>query len=93
MWPFQKKIASDKDLIPVFIPSLSAILVHHEKEKGSPLTEAEVLAIRDKAAVMMIPRADLAIFEERRGYKDIEPELCWLQWRLLRLTLNENKQA
>ena len=80
---------SDSDLVPIFIPSLSAILLHHERKKGSPLTEPEVLAIRDKATVMMMPGEKVAKMDESRGYKDIDPELCWLQWQHLRLQLQE----
>ena len=84
---------SNEELIPVFIPSLSAILLHREQEKGSPLTEAEVIGIRDEATVVMLPKAQADKMDESRGYADINPELCWLQWRLLRLTLHEKPEA
>jgi hypothetical protein len=75
---------NNEDLLPVFMPSLAALLLHHERKKGAPLTEAEVIAIRNEATVVMVPRGHVSAVEEKRGYKDIDPELCWLQWRLLR---------
>ena len=45
----QKK-DSEEELIPVPVPALVAVLLNKESEKGSPLTEQEVLEIRDNAA-------------------------------------------
>jgi hypothetical protein len=36
-----------QDLVPYFMPSLSAILVNAEDKKGSPLEYDEVVEIRD----------------------------------------------
>jgi len=68
------------------IPALSAILAAKEREKGSPLTESEVLAIRDSAAVMVLPDKGEPLVE-RRGYADIDPQKCWQQWQALRVQL------
>jgi hypothetical protein len=75
---------NDDDLIPVFIPSLSSILLRYERDKGSALTESEVIEIRDKCTVVMLRRAAAAQMDERRGYVDIDPERCWQQWQELR---------
>ncbi|MBY0456673.1 MAG: hypothetical protein K2V38_04995 [Gemmataceae bacterium] len=48
---------AEPKLIPVFIPALVVQLVHSEREKGRALTEAEVLAIRDRGACMVIGRS------------------------------------
>ncbi len=80
---------SNDDLIPVFIPSLSSVLLHYERDKGSPLSESEVIAIRDKCTVVMLPRADAAKMDERRGYPDIDPAQCWQQWQELRTQFDE----
>ena len=71
---------STDPLIPVFIPALVVLLVHHEKEKGSPLTEAEVLAIRDNGTCVMMPTSWAIELDRTRGYNDIDPERCWEQW-------------
>jgi hypothetical protein len=73
-------------LIPV--PALSAILFAKEKEKGSPLTEAEVVAIRDDSAVIALPDHGKAL-AERRGYEDIDPDNCWREWQTLRGQIRE----
>jgi len=70
------------------IPALSAILVAKEREKGSPLTEAEVLRIRDQAVVMVLPDKGEPLLE-RRGYKDINPEHAWQQWQVVRAQLQQ----
>lgn len=62
------------------MPSLIALLVSAENEKGSVLTEEEVLAIRDGGHCVM-SYVDVAIkVNEERGYNDIDPEDCWNQW-------------
>lgn len=80
---------ADEDLVPVFIPSLAAVLINHERAKGQPLTEAEVLTIRDKCAVVMLQRPDADALATRRGYLDIDPDRCWPEWLALRSSLLE----
>lgn len=73
------------DVELVFIPSLMALLHSEEDRKGAPLTEREVLAIRDKASCMaMDPRAAQTM-ERSRGYADIDPERAFEHWQMLRL--------
>ena len=78
---------SAEALIPVFMPSLVAILLRREQDKGSPLTEDEVIAIRDKSTAVMTPRPVAVKIAEQRGYDDIDPEDCWAQWQEIRKTL------
>lgn len=75
---------NDEKLIPVFIPALGVLLVSMEDKKGSPLTPDEVLAIRNKAAVIMMRASDAHKMDESRGYRDIDPENCWHDWQKLR---------
>jgi hypothetical protein len=72
---------SDQQLIPVFIPALVTLLVRAELLKGSPLTEQEVLAIRDEGACIMMRVEHVLAVDERRGYGDIDPEQAWEQWQ------------
>lgn len=67
-------------LCSVFMPALVAILHAAEQEKGAPLTEAEVLAIRDNAVCMTVPLSVANDLERSRGYSDISPEDCWHGW-------------
>ncbi len=81
-------MSDDADLIPVFIPSLSAVLIAAEDTKGEPLTNDEVLSIRDSAACIMMTPTDVAKLAESRGYDDIDPENCWYEWQMLRRELD-----
>lgn len=67
-------------MIVLFIPSLISLLVSKAEEKGSPLTEQEVLAIRDNATAIVTDAEGVLAVAERRGYQDIDPEHCWEEW-------------
>ncbi|NHZ94090.1 hypothetical protein F2P45_34685, partial [Massilia sp. CCM 8733] len=59
-------------------------LVSAENKKTSPLNEAEVLNIRDAAAVIMVSRDRFSAMAQSRGYADIDPQNCWYDWQMLR---------
>ncbi|WP_242560011.1 MULTISPECIES: hypothetical protein [Pandoraea] len=73
----------------VFIPALVTVLLHAEKAQGRPLTEAEVIAIRDTAVCMAMPASKAAMMEEKRGYPDIVAEAVWPEWQSARLQLGQ----
>lgn len=75
------------DLVIYPIPSLIATLINREQAKGSPLTEAEVLKIRDGCTSVAVPRDVAAKIDEHRGYIDIDPERVWEQWQEARREL------
>jgi hypothetical protein len=79
--------ADDPDIVIVPVPALVVTLKHAEDRKGSPLTESEVLALRDSASCIALPRAEAASFIEARGYSDIDPRKCWEDWQRVRLEL------
>jgi len=83
----EKRSETDEPIVPVFIPALVAILVHHEKAKGSPLTKDEVLSIRDNAACMTMRLSMACQMAEKRGYADLTPENCWEEWQEFRKQL------
>ncbi len=68
----------------VFVPALVALLLNAENTKGRPLTEAEVLEIRDNAACVALPVAVALSMENQRGYRDLVAENCWEQWQRFR---------
>jgi len=74
----------------VFIPALVAVLLNVEQKKGAPLTEAEVIAIRDNAACMAMPASAAAAVEAKRGYQDIVAESVWTEWQRARLELGQS---
>lgn len=55
-----------------------------EKQKGEPLTEEEVLSIRDKAVCIVLSYENARNLEKGRGFIDIDPENCWEEWLKLR---------
>jgi hypothetical protein len=73
----------EDDLVIDFSPPLIAVLLAAQRSKSSPLTEEEVLDIRDGATCIRLPKATA----ERRGYPDLDPERCWEQWRAVRTEL------
>lgn len=74
-------------LLIVPVPSLVATLLNRERTKGSALTEAEVLAIRDAAPSIAMPRVVVEELNRSRGYADIDPENVWAEWQTVRLDL------
>ncbi len=72
------------ELLPIFMPSLVAQLAAKENQKGSELSEKEVIAIRDTAEVVMSPIDVYQKVSEQRGYDDIDPENVWEEWQKVR---------
>jgi hypothetical protein len=75
------------DPIPTIVPSLVAMLLAAERDKGAALTEAEVDRLVDEAAAIAMSAKDVRALERSRGYADIEPRRAWAQWQLVRSTL------
>ncbi|MFL5243709.1 MAG: DUF2314 domain-containing protein [Gemmataceae bacterium] len=78
--------AYEKELVPVFIPSLGLLLVRAEDRKGEPLSYNEVIRIRDNAACMMMTLEDARKLSDSRDHH-IDPENCWFEWQHLRRKL------
>jgi hypothetical protein len=79
---------SDSEKLVIYpVPSLVATLLNRERAKGSPLTEAEVIEIRDACRSVATPIDVAAKIDAERGYKDIDPERCWEQWQEARKSL------
>ncbi|MDR9879246.1 hypothetical protein RJC98_29040 [Pseudomonas allii] len=78
---------STDPLCLVFVPALVAVLTAAEAKKGTPLTEAEVCAIRDAATSIALPFSIALAMETERGYPDIVAEECWSEWQRLRASV------
>jgi hypothetical protein len=78
----------NQQLVLVFMPSLVATLMNREEAKGSPLTEAEVLGIRNQAPVVAVPASVAEAVTRERGYADIDPEHLWVAWQAARAELS-----
>jgi hypothetical protein len=77
-------MANEDPLVPVFSPTLIDLLTIMEKQKGSPLTEEEVLELRDKGTCIMVRESMVPKMAEKRGYSDIDPKNAWEEWQARR---------
>ena len=68
----------------VFIPALVALLNRAEQVAARPLTEAEVLRIREAAVVVPLPMAAVAQLVAERGYFDLTADNAWAEWQAFR---------
>lgn len=82
-------MSQNEDLVLYPVPSLVAILLNAEKTKGAPLTEEEVIRIRDHCEAIAVPPEVARKMDEERGYLDIDPENCWEAWQSARKELIE----
>jgi hypothetical protein len=86
---FKPKIASappdppgdDDPLVVVPIPPLVTLLVALEEQKGTALTQEEVLNARNGAVCMTMRRTMAWKMAEQRGYRDFDPENIWDEWQ------------
>lgn len=84
--PSGGKSRSLGELVPTFIPTLRALLGALEDKLGEPLTKAQVEKARDSGVCMAMEPRDVQQLERSRGYADLDPELAWEQWKLVRAT-------
>jgi hypothetical protein len=83
-------LTDDDPLVPVPIPALGVLLLNLEKHKGAPLSEAEVIEARGKAVCMMLPLSAKRAMDEKRGYRDIDPENVWSEWLAFKAEVQGN---
>ena len=74
-------------VVPVPIPPLVNLLFDLEAKKGTPLTEAEVIDIRDGAVCMAMPISMREQLPAQRDYADIDLENPWPEWQIVRETM------
>ena len=71
-------------LAVVFMPSLAALLGRAEELTGAPLTEQQVVRIRDAALVVVTQAQPAAAVAGVRGYAEVDPTRPWQSWRAIR---------
>jgi hypothetical protein len=71
---------SEERLVPVPIPPLVQLLQMYESQKGAPLTRDEVEQVRRTAICMTMRESAVRALEEKRGFRDIDPENAWEEW-------------
>jgi hypothetical protein len=72
------------ELVPTFVPPLRVLLAALEDKNGKPLTKKQVEAARDGGVCIAMNPRDVQRLERERGYADLDPELAWEQWKLVR---------
>ena len=80
-------MAAEEPLVAVFIPPLVDVIRWAEEAKGEPLTEAEVINIRDDAICITMRQSHAQALESKRGYPDLDPENVWQEWLAIRSEL------
>lgn len=75
------------------VPSRVSLLWRREQDKGSPLTEQEVMETCSDSAAVALPLMAAAAVEEGRGYRDIVGDDCWDSWQRIRVELVKSAQA
>jgi len=83
------KITPDDPIVMIFTPALVAVLLVAEEDKGAPLTEDEVIAIRDKATCMTLKRSEAQQMVAHRGYSDVDPAHVWEEFQAVRAARNQ----
>jgi hypothetical protein len=78
------EVPSDEPIVIIPIPPLIDLLSYHEQQKGTPLTEAEVIQIAGEAICMTMRQSRAAAMAKSRGYADIDPANAWLEWQEVR---------
>ncbi|MFO0723230.1 MAG: DUF4261 domain-containing protein [Myxococcota bacterium] len=66
------------------IPTLIALLGAAEEKAGRALSRKEVEALVEAAVCMAMPRKQARLLELSRGYADLDPELAFDQWQIVR---------
>ena len=75
-------------MVTVYLNPLVILLVGHERQKGAPLTEEDVLAVRDDAQCISMTRSRAEKFyaslDAQMPVPRLEPERIWEQWQGVR---------
>ncbi|MGO1406729.1 MAG: hypothetical protein ACTHZ9_11965 [Leucobacter sp.] len=74
-------MSDEPPLALVFMPPLVDLLRASERAKGTPLSEDEVIQLRDSATCVALQQSAADAMAEQRGYADIDPEHCWSEWQ------------
>jgi hypothetical protein len=71
------------ELHPLFMPPL-VVLLHALEQKAGPLTRRQVEETTRQGTCMAVEHRHAQKMERARGYADIDPELAWEQWCIVR---------
>ena len=72
----------------VFLNPLVVLLAGRERQKGSPLTEEEVLEVRDSAQCIAMPASQAEKFyaslDSQFPVPRLNPDNIWQEWQAIR---------
>jgi hypothetical protein len=75
-------------MVTVFLNPLVMLLAGRERQKGSPLTEAEVVEVRDTAACTQMPLSQAerfyAALDAQMPIPRLDSDRIWEQWQAVR---------
>lgn len=70
--------------LALFIPALVVLLRALEEKQSGPLTRRQVEETTEKGTCMVVEHRHAQQMERARGYADIDPQLAWEQWCVVR---------
>jgi hypothetical protein len=80
--------APAEPMVIVFLNPLAMLLAGRERQKGAPLTEAEVLAVRDDAACTQMTVSQAVKFytalDAQMPIPRLDPDRIWEEWQAVR---------
>jgi hypothetical protein len=84
----QPESNSDQKMVTVYLNPLHALLAGAERQKGSPLTEEEVLHVRDTCvSIQMTPEKARIFYASLDAQVDVgrmDPDRVWEEWQEIR---------
>ena len=84
----QRGADPNEPMVKVFLNPLIMLLAGAERQKGSPLTEAEVLHVRDTAVCVQMTQSQANKFYEsldsQMPVPRLNPEFIWDEWQAVR---------
>jgi hypothetical protein len=85
---FRSTPNSGEKTVKVYLNPLVMLIAGAERQKGRPLTKAEVLRIRDSAASTQMPVAQARKFyaslDEQMPIPRLNPDKIWEEWQAAR---------
>ena len=82
--PEDERSVEASKLVLVIVPPLVETLSLAETSARRSLSQSEVADLVSKGAAIAMPPKDAIALERSRGFADIEPELAWEQWQIVR---------
>jgi len=84
----RKRAGLPEPKVPVFLNPLVMLLAARERQKGQPLTEAEVIEVRDSAVCTLMTLSQAERFytelDARVPVLRLDPKRLWEQWQAVR---------